>query len=69
MIGKLRTDKGLNRNTVRGIISKELNIMNGLVMTEVGLNQFLFLFNRAEDCARILRDEPWTIMGNLLIVK
>lgn len=63
------TEKVLKRNIVKNIILKGWNMLKGLPVTEVSQNVHLFPFEKEEDCARIICDDPWTIMGNLLNVK
>ncbi|KAF7815390.1 reverse transcriptase [Senna tora] len=69
LIGKLVSDKLVNRNTVRNMIQKSWNMVKGLTISEVSQNVFLFSFDEEEDCKRIVREGPWAILGRLLIVK
>lgn len=57
LIGKLMTDKALNRNTMMSMISKGWNVSRGLVITELNQNTFLFSFDREDECSRIIKDD------------
>ncbi|KAF7844952.1 TMV resistance protein N-like [Senna tora] len=69
LIGRLFTDKNLNRGTFRNMIMKGWNLSKGVLISEMGSNIFLFTFDKEVDCVRILRDGPWAILGCLLNVK
>ncbi|KAF7820596.1 TMV resistance protein N-like [Senna tora] len=69
LIGKLITEKSLNRNTVKSMIAKGWGISKGLNISEVSQNLFIFSFDKEADCDRVIRDGPWSILGQLLNVK
>ncbi|KAF7812948.1 TMV resistance protein N-like [Senna tora] len=69
LVGQLFTDKMLNKGTIRNMIMKGWNILKGLIISETSSNIFLFTFDEEEECARILREGPWAILGCILNVK
>lgn len=69
LIGRLVTDRTVNRNVVRNMIYKAWNMQGGLSITEVEDKIYKFAFDREEDCSRIIRGRPWMILGCLLVVE
>ncbi|KAF7835578.1 TMV resistance protein N-like [Senna tora] len=69
LIGKLLTDKPLNHNTVKSMIAKGWGLMQGLNIAEVSQNLFIFTFDKADDCDRVVRDGPWAVLGKTITVE
>lgn len=69
LVGKIMTKRNLNRNTVRSMILKGWNLKGEVKIVESENGCFLFSFEDVSECARILRDRPWLIMGFLMIVQ
>lgn len=52
------TSKSLNRNTIRGLILRNWNTREKVVINEVGDKLLLFNFKRSDDLNRVIRDAP-----------
>ncbi|KAF7834622.1 TMV resistance protein N-like [Senna tora] len=69
LFGKIVTEKPLNKASVKNILQKVWNAQGGLAIAEVGVNAFDFTFAKEEECRRIVREGPWTVMGFLLNIQ
>lgn len=69
LVGRVVSERNLNRGTVKNMIFKAWNMQKGLGITEIGENVFKFAFDREEDCRRIIRGSPWMILGCLLVLE
>lgn len=62
IVGRLVTEKVLNKHTVKSMIIKAWNMHSGLEILKVRGNTFSFSFEREEDYARIMKGRPWIIL-------
>lgn len=69
LVGKIMTKRNLNRNTVKSMILKGWNVKKEVKIVDGENGVFLFSFEDNDECARVLRDRPWLILGFLLIVQ
>ncbi|KAF7809654.1 reverse transcriptase [Senna tora] len=69
LVGKIIADKTLNRNAVRSMILKGWNCRGEVVIGEMGVNLFMFTFEKEEDMVRVLKGRPWSIIGFLLNIQ
>lgn len=69
LLGKLLTEKTLGKRVIRGMIKKGWGDPEGLTISDVSPNTFLFNFASSETACRILEDAPWNILGHVLILK
>lgn len=68
MIGKIMINKFLNKGAVKALIQRSWNAKGVINITDLKENLFLFNFSEEDDFVRVVRDSPWTIMGNLLVL-
>ncbi|KAI9125932.1 hypothetical protein K1719_003350 [Acacia pycnantha] len=67
LVGRLETDKNLNRGIVISMIKKGWGIDKGMEIHEMpDKNAFLFRFTRQEDYHRVLKGRPWSIQNAML---
>lgn len=68
LVGKVMTEKKLNKPTVISMIKKGWQIDNDVEIHEMerSKNVFMFRFKNEEDMAKILKGRPWSIQGFLL---
>ncbi|KAK4259452.1 hypothetical protein QN277_005781 [Acacia crassicarpa] len=70
LVGRLETDKSLNRGIVISMIKKGWGIDKGMEIHEMpDKNAFLFRFTRQEDYNRVLKGRPWSIQNVLLNIQ
>ncbi|KAF7811508.1 reverse transcriptase [Senna tora] len=69
LVGKLLTEKQVNKNTAISMIKKGWNVQEDVSIMEVGNNTFLFSFANLEDYNRVNKGRPWTILGSLLNIQ
>ncbi|GMY19488.1 reverse transcriptase [Fagus crenata] len=67
--GKVISDKAVNRNKVKAILSEAWKTSKGVAFMDFVQNLFMFLFEAEGDRRRILEQGPWSIDGNLLSLK
>ncbi|KAF7812835.1 TMV resistance protein N-like [Senna tora] len=63
LVGRIISEKVLNRTVVISMIRKGWNCRGEVSIAKMGMNVFLFTFERAEDRERILRGRPWSILA------
>ncbi|KAF7140564.1 hypothetical protein RHSIM_Rhsim06G0091800 [Rhododendron simsii] len=68
-LGRIVSDKTLNKIAVTNILHKAWNTRAEFSITPWSHNTTLFRFNDEEDRRSILRDAPWSVIGNLLVLK
>lgn len=68
LIGKIVTNKFLNRGAVKSLILRNWNPKGDVNISDLKDNMFLFNFADEEDFIRVVRDSPWTVLGNLLVL-
>ncbi|KAJ1426315.1 hypothetical protein SESBI_10332 [Sesbania bispinosa] len=66
LIGKVLSDKVLNRGTVKRILLKEWASPSEIHVTDMGVNSFLFTFAHNEEAIELLQKDPWYIIGSLV---
>lgn len=66
LIGKILTDKAINKNVMKSMLLKAWNIQTGVQMTDMGINVLLFTFKEEETTKRVYEEGPWNVMGNML---
>ncbi|KAI9087576.1 hypothetical protein K1719_030446 [Acacia pycnantha] len=67
LVGRLETDKNLNRGIVISMIKKGWGIDRNMEVHEMpDSNAFLFRFTSQSDYIKILKGRPWSILGALL---
>ncbi|KAL7212957.1 hypothetical protein ACSBR2_015620 [Camellia fascicularis] len=69
LVGKVLASKLLNRTAVSKIIQSAWKTIEAVVVSPWPDNVFLFRFGTLEDRQKVLRDAPWSIMGNLLVLQ
>ncbi|KAK3031962.1 hypothetical protein RJ639_037123 [Escallonia herrerae] len=68
IVGKIISDKALNKTGVKNTILKAWNPPSGLKILEQD-DRILFTFNNSQDLQRVLDRRPWSIMGTHLILQ
>lgn len=66
LVGKVLSDKSLNRGAVKNILGKAWGDQMGVKASDLGMNLFLFTFQRKEDMEDVLRKGPWYVMNKLV---
>lgn len=66
LVGKLLTDKILNKGVVKEILRKAWGELKDLKISDVGQNMFLFTFNSQEEAQQIFCKAPWYVMNKLI---
>ncbi|KAJ1376738.1 hypothetical protein SESBI_49621 [Sesbania bispinosa] len=66
LVGRLITDKSLNKSVVKEILAKAWGLNEELNISDLGPNVFLFNFNEAREARRVLDEGMWYVMGCLL---
>ncbi|KAI8028115.1 hypothetical protein LOK49_LG02G02707 [Camellia lanceoleosa] len=69
LIGKILTSKALNKKAVTRIILGAWKTRAKITISSWPENVFLFRFGSEEDWALVLRNVPWSVMGNLLVLQ
>ncbi|KAI9084151.1 hypothetical protein K1719_033822 [Acacia pycnantha] len=70
LVGRLETDKNLNRGIVISMIKKGWGLDKDTKIHELpDNNAFLFRFPKQDDYIRILKGRPWLIQGALLNIQ
>lgn len=68
LVGRVVSERSLNRNTMKGMIQKAWNLQKGLGITKVSDSTYRFSFDKEEDYNRVLKRRPWMILGHLLLL-
>lgn len=66
LIGKVLTDKPINKNALKIVIPKAWNAQSEIQMTDMGINGLLFTFPDEDKARKVLEDGPWSVMGSIL---
>ncbi|KAI8026147.1 hypothetical protein LOK49_LG02G02730 [Camellia lanceoleosa] len=69
LIGKILTSKALNKQAITHIILEVWKTRAKITISSWPKNVFLFRFGSEEDRALVLRNAPWSVMGNLLVLQ
>lgn len=65
-MGKIITDRILNRGAVKNMSGTAWGNPDGLQVSDVDPNMFLFTFNNKEKAMEILNKTPWYVMSKLI---
>ncbi|KAF7833100.1 TMV resistance protein N-like [Senna tora] len=65
----LMSSKAVNKNTAIAMMKKRWNLREEVSILEIKVNMFLFNFKSADDCLKVLKGRPWTILGCLLNIQ
>ncbi|CAA0832173.1 Unknown protein [Striga hermonthica] len=68
LIGKILHYKPLDEALVKSFVRGEWKCENGLTVSQISRNLFMFVFQDNKDLANVLNNRPWTIMGGLLML-
>lgn len=66
LIGQVLAQKVLNRGVVKSIITKAWGNLEGLKISDLGPNKFMFIFNSRADLQEVRNKEPWFILNHML---
>lgn len=66
LVGEILTEKSLNRGAVKTIITKAWGNLNGLKITNLGPNLFLFTFKNKEMMQEVMKKGPWFNLNHML---
>lgn len=66
LVGKVLTDRSLNRGAIKQILSKAWGDPEGLQISDMGMNLFMFIFKTKEEAHEVIRKGPWYVMGKLI---
>lgn len=64
LIGKLTMKKYASIAEVDGNLKSQWETMNSMETNLVGENVYLFSFNNAAACGRVLSNQPWNFRGS-----
>lgn len=65
LVGKLLSRKLVNRNIVKTILHKGWSLKHLMHISDLPNNMFLFSFDEAMNCSRVMDGRPWMVMGSL----
>lgn len=66
LVGKIITDKVLNKGAIRNILIKAWGYPTGLQVSDAGFNKFIFTFNTREAAQEVMCKTPWYVMNKLV---
>lgn len=66
LVGKVMIDKVLNRGAVKNILAKGWGEPEGLKITAMGPNIFMFIFKYTRQAHDILKKGPWYVMNHII---
>lgn len=66
LVGKILAEKVLNRGAVKSIITKAWGNLDGLKISDLGPNRFLFFFSKEEEKQEVRNKAPWFILNHML---
>lgn len=66
LVGKVITDKSLNRSAIKNMLGKAWGNPDGLQVSDIGPNMFLFTFNSKEEAMEVFHKSPWYVMNKLM---
>ncbi|KAI7983760.1 hypothetical protein LOK49_LG15G00619 [Camellia lanceoleosa] len=69
LLRKILGSKSLNKQAVSSIIHGAWNVRNSFSISPWNDNLFLFTFEDDEDRQWVLEEAPWSVMGNLTVLK
>lgn len=68
-VGRILTDKIINRSVVKDMLEKAWGRPSGLLITDLGPNLYLFQLPNKEEAMRVLKGAPWLVLGQLLSIQ
>lgn len=66
LVGKVIADRPLNKAAIKNMLLKAWGDIEDVQISDVGLNLFLFTFNKEEESQRIFAKAPWFVMNKLI---
>ncbi|KAJ1432365.1 hypothetical protein SESBI_06624 [Sesbania bispinosa] len=66
LVGRILTDKALNRVAVKEILAQAWRLNEELKIFDMGPNVFLFYFYESKQVKMVLEDGPRYVMGHIL---
>lgn len=63
LVGEILVERVLNRGAVKDILIRAWGNLQGIQVTGVGTNLFLFTFTKEEEALEVIKKEPWYVMG------
>ncbi|RYQ82719.1 hypothetical protein Ahy_B10g101285 [Arachis hypogaea] len=69
LVGRILTEKNVNKITVKKSIKRMWGEPQGLIISSMGTNTYLFNFKHEEDAIRIHGEGPWRVDGHMLSLK
>ncbi|KAG5566620.1 hypothetical protein RHGRI_002246 [Rhododendron griersonianum] len=69
LVGKILAQKTLNLQGVTNILKSSWKTRANFTIALWSSSVFLFRFEDEEDCNEVLKDGPWSVMNNLLVLK
>lgn len=68
LVGKILLHRPIAQALVKSFTHREWKCENGLTVSNISPNMFMFIFQDRDDLANVLKNRPWTIMGGLLVL-
>lgn len=69
LAAKVLSEKSYNRGAIKNILCKAWGDPEGLKISDFGVNQFLFTFQKIEEANEVMKRGPWYVMGKLVSVQ
>ncbi|OMO79250.1 Zinc finger, CCHC-type [Corchorus olitorius] len=69
LIGKIHSDKPINRKGAMGVLRSIWGLKEGPVITELGMQIYGLAFKSEDLMLQAMIDSPWSVMGFCLILK
>lgn len=68
LIIKIIVVKSFTEGIFRNTLIRGWNMKGEVKMSDIGCNQFIFSFDIADGCSRVLRDRSWSVAGYLILL-
>lgn len=69
LVGKFFSEKILNRGAVKTVVAQAWGEPDGLLISDMGPNIFLFTFKDKQEAMDVMQKGPWFIMNQLLNIQ
>lgn len=69
LVGKFFSEKMLNRGAVKTVVSQAWGEPEGLQISDLGPNIFLFTFKDKMETVEVMQKRPWFVMNQLLNIQ
>lgn len=66
IVGKVFSEKILNRGAFKTVVSQAWGVPDGLQISDLGPNIYLFTFKEKKESMEIMKRGPWFVMNHLL---